>query len=332
MRAVRFHEFGERDVLQIDQLPQPRPDAGSVVIRIARASVSPLDDKVRTGVLPPSMHKPLPLVPGAGAVGRVEDPGTSGHAPGARVLLCGWGYGTTRDGTWRELAAVPSSHLVPIPDDVSDDDAAGLVAGAGYLTAWLALTKTARMRPGQAVLAPGVHGAVAYAAAQVAPLLGASQVISTVRGADRLAAVPPIGDLAVIDLEHETLSAGVARLTDGAGVDVVLDGLGGDLTGPALGTLRRGGVLVSIGYTAGTKAAIDVTDLIWKTARLEGFLFTAFTQQELADTYRTLLEHLAARTIKPAIDRIYPLEQAAEAQRRVIDDRPLGRVLLDPRI
>ncbi|MFC4909727.1 hypothetical protein [Actinomadura gamaensis] len=81
--------------------------------------------------------------------------------------------------------------------------------------------------------------AVAYAAAQVAPLLGASQVISTVRG---------------------------------------------DITGPALGTLRRGGVLIGIGYTAGTKAAIDVTDLIWKTARVEGFLFTAFTQQELADT------------------------------------------------
>lgn len=331
MHAVRFHEFGGRDVLRIDQLPQPEPDADSVVIRIARAGVSPLDDKVRTGVLPSSMHKPLPLVPGASAVGRVEDPGTSGHAPGARVLLRGWGYGTTRDGTWRELAAVPPSHLVPVPDDVSDDDAAGLVTGSGYLTAWLALTTTARMRPGQVVLAPGIYGAVANAAAQVAPILGASRVISTARGADRLAAVPRADDLAVIDLEHETLSAGVARLTDGAGVDVVLDGLGGDLTGQALGTLRRGGVLVSIGYTAGTKAAIDVTDLIWKTARLEGFLFTAFTQQEVADTYRTLLGHLSAHAIKPAIDGVHPLDQAAEAQRRVVEDRPLGRVFLDPR-
>jgi NADPH:quinone reductase-like Zn-dependent oxidoreductase len=330
MRAVRFHEFGGRDTLRIDQLPQPEPDADSALIRITRAGVSPLDDKVRNGVLPASMHKPLPLVPGASAVGRVADPGRSGYASGARVLLCGWGYGTTRDGTWRELAAVPPSHLVPIPDDVSDDDAAGLVAGAGYLTAWLALTKTARMRPGQVVLAPGIYGAVAYAAAQVAPILGASQVISTVRGADRLAAVPRTGNLQVIDLEQETLSTGVARLTDGAGVDVVLDGLGGNLTGPALGALRRGGVLVSIGYTAGTKAAIDVTDLIWKTTRLEGFLFTAFTQQEIADTYRTLLGHLAARTIKPAIDQVYPLEQAAEAQRRVVEDRPLGRVFLDP--
>ncbi|MEV4256381.1 NADP-dependent oxidoreductase, partial [Spirillospora sp. NPDC049652] len=184
MRAVRFHEFGGRDALRIDHLPEPEPDADSVVIRIVRAGVGPLDDKVRAGVLPPSMRKPLPLVPGASAVGRVADPGSSGYAPGTRVLLCGWGYGTTRDGTWRELAAVPPDHLVPIPDDVSDDDAAGLVAGAGYLTAWLALTKTARLRSGQVVLAPGIHGAVAHAVSQAAPLLGASQVISTARGAD----------------------------------------------------------------------------------------------------------------------------------------------------
>ncbi|MEV4394850.1 zinc-binding dehydrogenase [Nonomuraea sp. NPDC049607] len=330
MRAVRVHEFGGLENLRIDQVPRPTPDDAELLIQITRAGVSPLDDKVRNGVLPPSMRKPLPLVPGAGAVGRVIDPGASGPAPGTRVLLCGWGYGTKLDGTWREEAAVPSSHLVPIPEQVGDDEAAALAAGAGYLTAWLALTAVARVQPGQVVLAPGIYGAVASAAAQVAPLLGASRVISTARGADRLAALPQTDGLDVIDLETETLASGVARLTDGAGVDAVLDGLGGDLIGQALGALRQGGVVVSIGYTAGTKAAIDVTDLIWKTARLEGFLFTAFAQQELADAYGTLLGHLAAGALRPAIDRIYPLEQAAEAQRRVVEDRPIGRVFLDP--
>ncbi|MFI6787873.1 zinc-binding alcohol dehydrogenase family protein [Nonomuraea sp. NPDC050383] len=331
MRAVRFHQFGDVGNLRIDQVPRPVPDGAEVLIQIIRAGVSPLDDKVRNGVLPPRMRKPLPLVPGASAVGRVIDPGASEHAPGTRVLLCGWGYGTKLDGMWREEAAVPADHLVPIPDHVGDDDAAALAAGAGYLTAWLALTRVTRVQPGQVVLAPGMYGAVASAAAQVAPILGASRVISTSRGADRLAAIPQTSGLAVIDLETETLAAGVARLTDGAGVDVVLDSLGGELTGQALAALRQGGVVVSIGYTAGTKAAIDVTDLIWKTARLEGFLFTAFTQQELADTYVTLLGHLAEGTLRPATDRVYPLEQAAEAQRRVVEDRPIGRVFLDPR-
>ena len=77
-------------------------------------------------------------------------------------------------------------------------------------------------------------------------------------------------------------------------------------------------------------SVIDITDLIWKTARLQGFLFTRFIQQELADTYRTLLEHVAAHALKPAIDQVYPLDQAAEAQRRVVEDRPFGRVFLDP--
>src|SRR5215471_7479406 len=98
----------------------------------------------------------------------------------------------------------------------------------------------------------------------------------------------------------------------------------------ALSTLRERGVLVSIGYTAGTKAVIDITDLIWKTARLQGFLFTRFTQQELADTYRTLLEHVAGHALKPAIDLVYPFDQAAEARRRVAEDRPFDRVFLDP--
>jgi NADPH:quinone reductase len=112
------------------------------------------------------MRKPLPLVPGASAVGRVANPGSSGYETGKRILVCGWGYGTKLDGTWREFAAVPSSHLVPIPDGVSDDGAAGVVAGAGYLTAWLALTKVAALQPGQVILAPGIYGAVASAAAQ----------------------------------------------------------------------------------------------------------------------------------------------------------------------
>ncbi|NIH78897.1 quinone oxidoreductase family protein [Amycolatopsis viridis] len=330
MRAVRFHEFGGPEHLRVEQLPDPHPDGEHVLIRVTRAGVSPLDDKVRAGVLPPSMRKPLPLVPGASAVGRVTDPGGSGYAPGTRVLLCGWGYGTKTDGTWREVLAVPPTHLVAIPDGVTDDEAAALVAGSGYLTAWLALTSVVPLRPGQVVLAPGIHGAVASAAAQVAPILGAAQVISTARGADRVAAVPHDDQLTIIDLGRETLAEGVARVTGGSGVDIVLDPLGGDITGQALGTLRAGGTLVSIGYTAGTKATIDVTDLIWKTAKITGFLFTAFTQQDIADTYRTLLQQLGTGALKPAVDRIYPLEQAADAQRRVVEDRPPGRVFLDP--
>lgn len=74
MRAVRYHEFGGPEKLQIEEIPQSEPDGENVLIQITRAGVSPLDDKVRRGVLPPAMRKPLPLVPGASAVGHVADP------------------------------------------------------------------------------------------------------------------------------------------------------------------------------------------------------------------------------------------------------------------
>lgn len=331
MRSVRYHDFGGLEQLRVDEMPEPDPAPGEVLVRLVRAGVSPLDDKIRSGVLPSSMVKELPLVPGASAVGIVETPGDSGLAVGTRVLLCGWGYGVSRDGSWQEAIAVASSDVVPIPDGVDDDAAGGLAAGAGYLTAWLALTRVAGLEPGHRVLVPGIYGAVAHATAQVAGLLGAEQVISTARGAERTAAAADaIDGVSIIDLETESLSAGVHRLTGGSGVDIVLDGLGGDLTGWALSTLARGGVLVSIGYTAGIRAEIDVTDLIWKNAQIKGFLFTLFQQAELAEAYRLLLEQVAAGNLSPVVAGVYPLEQAAEAQRRVIEGRPFGRVLLAP--
>jgi NADPH:quinone reductase-like Zn-dependent oxidoreductase len=115
MRAVRYHEFGGPEKLQIEQIPRPEPDGENVLIQITLAGVSPLDDKVRGGVLPPTMRKPLPLVPGASAVGRVADPGASGHAPGTRVLLCGWGYGTKLDGTWRNSPPYRLATSSPFP-------------------------------------------------------------------------------------------------------------------------------------------------------------------------------------------------------------------------
>jgi NADPH:quinone reductase-like Zn-dependent oxidoreductase len=333
MRSVRYHKFGGLEELRVDELPAPEPAPGEVLVRLVRAGVSPLDDKIRAGVLPSAMVKQLPLVPGASAVGVVELPGDSGLAAGTRVLLCGWGYGVSRDGSWQEAIAVAPTDVVPIPDGVDDDAAGGLVAGAGYLTSWLALTKVAALQPGQRVLAPGIYGAVAHSAVQVAGVLGAAQVISTARGAARTSAAAEASDGAsIIDLEAESLRDGVDRLTGGNGVDIVLDGLGGDLTGQALSTLARGGTLVSIGYTAGTQAQINVTDLIWKNAQLKGFLFTLFQQQELAEAYRVLLGHVAAGKLSPTVDQVFPLDRAVEAQRRVVQTRPFGRVLLAPQL
>lgn len=330
MRAVRFHAHGGFDRLVVDEVPEPEPGEGEVVVRVVAVGVSPLDDKVRAGVLPDSMLKELPLVPGATAVGEVVDAGASSWATGDRVLITGWGFGTTRDGLWRERVAVAADSLVALPDGVDDHTAAAMAAGSGYLTAYLSLTELAPVRPGARLLSPGYAGAVAMATVDLARVLGAGTVISTARGEERATRARESGLAHIIDPSTEDLRDEVRRLTDGHGLDVVVDGVGGPLTGDLVASLAPRGTLVAVGYTAGTTATFEITHLIWKTAQIKGFLFTLFSPERIRAANERLLELVAGKQIAPMVAEVFPLERAAEAQRHVVEDQPFGRVLLAP--
>jgi NADPH:quinone reductase-like Zn-dependent oxidoreductase len=325
MRAVQFAAFGDYDVLNLVTAPDPKPANGDAVVRMTVAGVSPLDNTVRLGKLP--AVKPLPLVAGNSGVGVVEDPGGSALAPGTRVVVAGGGYGVRADGTWAELIAVDPALLVAVPDAVDDVAAAALTTGAGYSTAYLALTDVAGFRAGQTVLAPGVGGSVGQGGVEIARVLGASRAITTATSTSKAERGRAAG-FEVIDLTQESLREGVARLTGGTGVDVVLDGVGGDVTGEAIGALAVDGALVSIGYAAGMRASVNVTDLIWKNAHVHGFRFALFTSEQIRANNATLLELLAAKEITPSVDSVFPLAEAAIAQRHLIEGGPFGRVLL----
>lgn len=177
------------------------------------------------------------------------------------------------------------------------------------------------------MLAPGIGGSVGFGGVEVARALGASAVISTASTTDKAELGRDAG-YDVIDLSRESVRDGVARLTAGRGVDVVLDGIGGSLTGEALGSLAKNGTLVSVGYSGGTQASINVTDLIWKTAHVQGFSFRLFSPPVIGAATTRLLEWLASGIIDPTVGDTFPLERAAEAQRHLIEERPFGRVLL----
>jgi NADPH:quinone reductase-like Zn-dependent oxidoreductase len=132
----------------------------------------------------------------------------------------------------------------------------------------------------------------------------------------------------VIDLSRESLRDGVRRLTARRGVDVILDGVGGDFTGEALACLAPHGTLVSVGYSGGMQAPINVTDIIWRTSHIRGFMFSLFSTAAIAKANRALLGLLAEGAFQPVIAQKFPLERAADAQRHLIDDRPYGRVVL----
>jgi NADPH:quinone reductase-like Zn-dependent oxidoreductase len=327
MRAIQYDQFGDYDVLHLVDIPKPVPDSGQVLVRMTVAGTHPLDNTVRWGKLPPGAVKPFPLTPGSVGVGTVEEPGESKLAVGSRVMISGGRYGIAADGTWADYIVIDPSHLLPVSDEVDDTAAAALSAGAGYLTAYLALTELAGFRPGQTVLAPGSGGAVGQGGVEIARHLGASLAITTATNTAK-AELSRAAGYDVIDLTRESLRDGVARLTGGKGVDVVLDGVAGPITGHALGALARGGTLISIGYSAGMQADINVTDLIWKAAHVHGFQFALFTQEQINISNAGLLDLVVRKDITPVVDRVFPLEQAAEAQRHLIEGGPFGRVLL----
>jgi NADPH:quinone reductase-like Zn-dependent oxidoreductase len=232
------------------------------------------------------------------------------------------------DGTWREYLAAPATGLVHVPADLDDDHAAAYLAGAGYLTGYLALTELAKFKPGQAVLAPAIGSAVGMETVQIARRLGASLTISTASTTQKAEQARADGYEHVIDLSKESLKDGVLRVTGGKGVDVVVDGVSGKLTGQALASLTFGGTRVVAGYAGGKVAEVNVTDIIWKAATISGFTFRRFAPETIAAANETILGYLTEGALKPKISRLFPLSEAAEAVRYLIEGRPYGRVVM----
>jgi len=121
---------------------------------------------------------------------------------------------------------------------------------------------------------------------------------------------------------------GVRRVTAGRGVDIVIESIGGTVTGEALSSLGLGGVLITLGYSAGRKTAIDVTDLIWKGARMVGFSLFAQSPTAIVTAWRDIIPLIVGGSVKPIVERVYPLGEAGEALRHLTDDRPFGKVVL----
>ncbi len=118
------------------------------------------------------------------------------------------------------------------------------------------------------------------------------------------------------------------RLSGGKGVDVIIDGVGGKLTGEALGCLLPGGTYAVVGYAGGREASVNLTDIIWKAAKVRGFTFRGFAPETLAAAQKTLIGYLSEGAIQPTIAKVFPLSDAADAVRHLIEERPFGRVLM----
>jgi NADPH:quinone reductase-like Zn-dependent oxidoreductase len=320
MRAEALTGYSD---LKLVEVVKPIPTDGRVLVRITAAGVTPLDHTILSGGFP---RAAAPLILGNEGAGIVEDPGDSSFAAGTRVMFFG-PYGVLEDGTYSEWIAVRPEDLCLIPESLDDVTAGG--APIAYLTAQITL-KQAGFEPGKTVLAPAIGGSVGNAVTQLARAQGAKCAISTTTSTLKAEQAKTLGYENVIDLSSESLADGVKRFTGGKGVDIVIESVGGSVTGQALSALALNGELITLGYSAGRNATIDLTNLIWKHARMSGFSLFAQPPAIVAEAWSKILPLFASQKVKPVLERAYPLEEAAEALRHLIEDRPFGRVVLTP--
>jgi NADPH:quinone reductase-like Zn-dependent oxidoreductase len=321
-------------------MPSPEPGPGEVRLRVRAAALNHLDLWVRKGV--PGHRFPLPLVPGADACGSVDavGPGVTNVTPGAIHLLCpGYGCGVcdaclrgeeslcreyrilgeTRDGVCAEQVVVPARTLIPLPENLTPEEAVALPLV--LLTTWRMLIRRARLAPGETVLVQAGGSGIGSTAIQIAAFLGC-RVITTVGSMEKAARARELGAGEVIVHTQEDVADAVRRLTGKRGVDVVVEHTGEATWATSVRCLAKGGRLVTCGATSGAAAAIDLRVLFFKQLSLLGS--TMGSPIDLRDAFRLVRQG----RIRPVIDRSFPMEELPEAHRYLETRQAFGKVTL----
>jgi NADPH2:quinone reductase len=318
---MRAEQFSGYEGLKLVDLPKPAVTDGKVLVRITAAGVTPLDYTILSGKF--HGQKP-PLVLGNEGAGVVEMGGGTDFPDGSRAMFFG-PYGAFENGTYSEWVAVRKEDLCLIPENVDDVSAAGIPVA--YLTAQVALTR-AGFRAGKTVFAPAIGGSIGNAVTQMARALGAKHAMSSTTNHAKAEQAKALGFNEVIDTSQERLADGVRRMTGGYGADIVIDGIGGDVLSQALGALAFEGSLTTLGYSASRQTTIDVTTLIVPQASIRSL--NMFTQPKgvVAEAWNVIVSLLKSGAIKPIVAKYFPLADAADALRYLIEGRPFGRVIL----
>jgi NADPH:quinone reductase-like Zn-dependent oxidoreductase len=342
MKAARIHQHGGPDVLVYEDVPEPKIKANQALVRVRAAALNHLDLFVRAGI--PGLKFPMPHILGSDVAGEVVEVGELCERvkPGWRVLLSPgvscrqceqclagkdnycrkytiFGYGI--DGGDAELMAVPEYSVIPIPDDLSFEQAAAVPLV--FLTAWHMLLNRAQLQPGDDVLVLAASSGVGSAAVQIAKMFQC-RVIATAGGEEKLAKARELGADFTIDHYRQDISAEVKRITAKRGVDVVFEHVGVATWPKSLESLATAGRLVTCGATTGYDARLDLRFLFAKQWSLLGSFMG--TMGEL----HQVLKFVFRKQLQPVIDRVYPLSEIRAAHERLENKEQFGKVILRP--
>jgi NADPH:quinone reductase-like Zn-dependent oxidoreductase len=334
MKALVLRRHGALlDLEVVDDYPVPRVTEAHVVIRVRASSFNYHDVFTVRGM--PGIKVPLPVVIGLDMAGEIVEvgAGVSGWKPGDRVLVNPLNktkglMGEMLDGGMAEYCLVAADQLVAMPADVSFEEAASLPVAYG--TAHRMLITHDTVRQGERVLVLGASGGVGTGCVLLAKHLGA-EVIACAGSADKMKRLKELGADEVINYQEVDFSKWAIerygkpqRRSHEGGVDVVINFTGGDTWQPSLRCLKRGGKLLVCGATAGYDPKEDLR-YVW-TFELKIIGSNSFYDDDL----KGLMQLIAEGEMKPVIDKVLPLEQAAEGLRLIQDREVFGKVVVMP--
>ena len=323
MKYIDHGRGGDADVLRLAERDLPEVGAGEVLIRVAYAGVNRPDVLQRTGSYPPprgaSPHLGLEVAGVVAAVGQ----GVPEWQKGDRVcaLVNGGGYA--------EYVAAPAGQVLPVPAGLSMAQAAALPETV--LTVWANVVERGRLQAGESLLVHGGTSGIGVAAIQIAKALGA-RVFCTVGTPEKAGAAQKLGADAAIDYRRRDFMVEVSKLTEGRGVDVILDMVGGPYIERNLRSLALEGRLVQIAFMQTAKVEVDWMPLMLRRLTFTGSTLRARSAEEKARLSRAVQDNVWPMVedgrVQAVIDRVFPLDSAAEAHRRMESSDHVGKILL----
>ena len=325
MQAIRIHEDGGPDVLRLEEIPNPEPGEGEVLVALRAAGVNHLDIWVRKGL--PSVPKPRILgADGAGVVSGLGE-GVEGFAEGDRVVLNpGIPHdgritvvGEHTDGTYCELKALPASQLYPLDDSLTFEE--GAAFPLVFETAYRMLVTKAALREGEWVLIWGIGGGVASAAFELCRALGARTIVTS-SSREKLERARELGADVTVSHSEDDVVAAVREATAGRGADVVVETVGEATWERSLGAAAQEGRIVVCGATTGHSPPARLYRLWWKQLAVYG------STMGMPSDFEAAYELIRAGKARIHVDKVFPLADAALAHERLESGQQLGKVVL----
>lgn len=320
MQAIRVHQFGEPEVMKLEEVPDLKPGPGQVVVQVKAVGVNPVDTYIRSGMY---ARKPnLPYTPGSDAAGDVQavGEGVTRVKVGDRVYVAG-----SLSGAYAAQTLCNESQVHPLPSPITY--AQGAAMGVPYGTAYRALFQRAHAVPGETVLVHGASGGVGVAAIQLARARG-MKIIGT-GGTDKgRKLVMEQGAHHVLDHTQSGYLDQVLELTGGRGVDVILEMLANVNLGKDLPVLALGGRVVVIG-SRGT-VEINPRDTMSRDAAILGMTLFNTSERDMASIHAALVAGLENGTLRPVIGQEIPLAEAPRAHKAVMEPGAYGKIVLLP--